>query len=281
MKANRGDVEEPADRHATLTRVPTEVASFASPHLDRVPLNPVYEDKLTGPADIAFCRVCWEENSDPLQNLVQPCLCRGSQANIHLSCLRAWQRVVMDNGVTVGDERAFRCGVCKATYAIPPEPRSRYKHTCLQVIRLALVMASSFTLYCGIDNAYMWPMLGFIALVLPMSDRGARAAICLSILLIIVVLRFLVPYSEIKSLVTMMAEGASSFVVGSVLVVVSVMAAEHGARVKCRLTRSLAHLLSVALFSIGGYYRGRCAWVPEIAVWRGPKAGDTLVGERQ
>ena len=93
----------------------------------------------TIPAEIAFCRVCWDESNpknsdDPLQTLVQPCLCRGSQANIHLSCLKAWQRAVLQNSVTMGDERAFRCGVCKAVYAIPPDlpihASAMYKNAC-------------------------------------------------------------------------------------------------------------------------------------------------------
>jgi len=271
MKVNRGDVEQPdrvVEWHATRTTVPTEVAYFTAPNLAGAPLNPVHEYKSSVSADIAFCRVCWEEtnpkNSDPLDNLVQPCLCRGSQANIHLSCLRAWQRAVMENAMTVGDERAFRCGVCKATYAIPPEPpaQTKYKHACLHVIRLALVIASSFSLYCGIDNAYMWPMLGFIALVLPTSNRGVRAAMCSSILLIVVVLRFLLPYSDIKSSVTVMAEGASCHLVGSLPFVVSDMPLERThlllARVQRRPTCSLAPFCS-KLSSVGGHYWGRCA----------------------
>ncbi len=241
MKVHRGDVEQPelvGEWHATRTGILTEVAS---PKPAGVPLGPVYEKKSTIPAEIAFCRVCWDESNpknsdDPLQTLVQPCLCRGSQANIHLSCLKAWQRAVLQNSVTMGDERAFRCGVCKAVYAIPPDlpihASAMYKNACLRVLRLALVIACSFSLYCGIENAYMWPMMGFIGLALPPSDRGVRAAMCLSILSVIVVLRFLAPFLDIKSLTTMLADGTSAHVVGCVI-----------AACQChRVTRALAHI---------------------------------------
>lgn len=279
MKVNRGDVEQPGlvvEWHATRTGVPTEVSS-ANPV--EAPLNPVHDDKSTISADIAFCRVCWDEanpkNSDPLQHdLVQPCQCRGSQANIHLSCLRAWQRAVLEKSVAMGDERAFRCGVCKAMYAIPPESQvqaqTRHKLACLHVLRLALVIACSFSLYCGIDNVYIWPMLVFIGLVLPMSDRGVRAAMFLSILFIIVVLRFLAPYSTIKSRVAVVTGGTSDRYCWIYY---------HRCLCHCRWTlKRLSHCsstsvdsltrapVSFTLLSIGGISWARYAWVPGVVV---------------
>ena len=62
MKVHRGDVEQPelvGEWHATRTGILTEVAS---PKPAGVPLGPVYEKKSTIPAEIAFCRVCWDES---------------------------------------------------------------------------------------------------------------------------------------------------------------------------------------------------------------------------
>eukprot|EP00325_Prymnesiales_sp_UTEX-LB-985_P025356 CAMPEP_0174733140 /NCGR_PEP_ID=MMETSP1094-20130205/60731_1 /TAXON_ID=156173 /ORGANISM="Chrysochromulina brevifilum, Strain UTEX LB 985" /LENGTH=359 /DNA_ID=CAMNT_0015935761 /DNA_START=35 /DNA_END=1114 /DNA_ORIENTATION=+ len=65
-----------------------------------------------------ICRVCLEAESGDDQ-LVQPCACSGTQANVHLSCLRRWQQ--SSSNVS----RRSICPVCKAAYlpAYQPKPR--------------------------------------------------------------------------------------------------------------------------------------------------------------
>lgn len=62
----------------------------------------------------AYCRVCFEGAEPGASPLVSPCQCTGSQAVIHRSCLRRWQRAALGSG---NPARARVCGVCKAPYA--------------------------------------------------------------------------------------------------------------------------------------------------------------------
>lgn len=208
-----GDVEQPeTSEHAARTQqVDNPSSNLTGVSLGAV--NPLNSSKSSGETS-AFCRVCWDERGPKSDPLVSPCNCAGSQAFIHLSCLRAWQRAVLENSVNMGDERAYRCGVCKTLYSFSPDvQRARYRNACLRVFRLALVVGCLFSLYCGIHNVYMWPLLGFVGLILPTlaSSRGGvratQVVMCLSILFFIVVLRFFVPYPDIKSMVAMITDG--------------------------------------------------------------------------
>lgn len=155
-----------------------------------------------------FCRICWERRTtskkSPEQQpdpFVSPCLCTGTQRWVHLSCLKSWQQSVLDNAATLGDERAYRCGVCKSLYSISPASvrATGCRMACLRVFRLTLVIACLFALYSSIDSPYMWPLIGFVGLVTPLAgsrEGGARAyqaLLCLSLLLFIVMLRLFAP----------------------------------------------------------------------------------------
>lgn len=74
-----------------------------------------------------LCRFCFEgEGDDGTDQLISPCHCKGGQKYIHLSCLRQWQRMVLQSQPThpdfwEDDERhvsqvfsfpfVFRCGL--------------------------------------------------------------------------------------------------------------------------------------------------------------------------
>lgn len=46
--------------------------------------------------DVSPCRYCFD--AEPRYELVSPCACTGSQAFVHTSCLREWQRLCLTNG---------------------------------------------------------------------------------------------------------------------------------------------------------------------------------------
>ncbi|GMH77963.1 hypothetical protein TL16_g07604 [Triparma laevis f. inornata] len=78
-------------------------------------------------SDDPLCRFCFEGPSDG--PLIQPCSCSGSSANLHLSCLRKWQRMVVVDQHThpafyEDDVRHHICNTCKSPYNCPPPTRA-------------------------------------------------------------------------------------------------------------------------------------------------------------
>ena len=60
------------------------------------------------PNGLPCCRMCLEE--DQAANMVEPCLCRGSQQFAHEACLVVWQEWQLDK------EQDFVCAVCGGEY---------------------------------------------------------------------------------------------------------------------------------------------------------------------
>lgn len=60
----------------------------------------------------AVCRICFDGPSGG--TLTTPCLCRGTQAYVHDSCLLRWRRLQILQGKTAA---ATRCEVCGSRYA--------------------------------------------------------------------------------------------------------------------------------------------------------------------
>lgn len=60
------------------------------------------------------CRICLDSN--PTDQLISPCLCRGSQGYVHLSCLQEWIVRTVDTGIAY-------CELCRHAYHL----KYRYK----------------------------------------------------------------------------------------------------------------------------------------------------------
>ncbi|TVU04108.1 hypothetical protein EJB05_50320 [Eragrostis curvula] len=57
----------------------------------------------------ACCRICLESSSGPGDQLISPCMCKGTQQFVHRSCLDHWR--------SVKEGTAFsHCTTCKALY---------------------------------------------------------------------------------------------------------------------------------------------------------------------
>jgi len=67
---------------------------------------------------IPSCRICMEPGT-PYDDLVQPCACAGTQAWIHIGCLKRWQQSSPNRS------RKAICPVCKAAYAPEFVPREK------------------------------------------------------------------------------------------------------------------------------------------------------------
>ena len=62
--------------------------------------------------DERICRICFEGESKD-NELIHPCLCKGTQKYIHLKCLQEWRKINKNN-----PEKRDYCEICKYHYAI-------------------------------------------------------------------------------------------------------------------------------------------------------------------
>ncbi|XP_004287372.1 PREDICTED: uncharacterized protein LOC101311791 [Fragaria vesca subsp. vesca] len=65
-------------------------------------------------SSVACCRICLESDSDAGDELISPCLCKGTQQFVHISCLDHWR--------SVKEGFAFsHCTTCKAQFHLRVE----------------------------------------------------------------------------------------------------------------------------------------------------------------
>ena len=79
-----------------------EISSFSCPS----PLVPA--------SSTAICRICLD--AEPVDQLISPCECRGSQAFVHISCLQQWILRTAGAGLTY-------CELCRHAYHLKCESR--------------------------------------------------------------------------------------------------------------------------------------------------------------
>lgn len=95
-----------------------------------------------------MCRFCFD-GSPESGALISPCKCKGSQAFVHLSCLRRWQRMVLVSQPTHpafqrDDVRHHECNVCKAEFTCPPPTRLELMQSFTGDEIASLLVAGSF-----------------------------------------------------------------------------------------------------------------------------------------
>ena len=56
------------------------------------------------------CRICFDSTETPGDPLFRPCLCKGTQQWVHMSCLDGWRRA------SVNPSSFYACDTCKFTY---------------------------------------------------------------------------------------------------------------------------------------------------------------------
>jgi len=112
------------------------------------------DDEDCGPT----CRICFD--SEPREELIAPCACRGSIEFVHADCLREWMLRTMNS------ESRHTCSQCTSTYTIQRgvwASRRRILRLALAVIAfvlLALLMASALPWYarCYMRGIWLsWP----------------------------------------------------------------------------------------------------------------------------
>jgi len=55
--------------------------------------SPEITDEEIDAATAACCRICLESESEPGDELISPCMCKGTQQFVHRSCLDHWRSV--------------------------------------------------------------------------------------------------------------------------------------------------------------------------------------------
>lgn len=95
-----------------------------------------------------MCRYCLGGADEEDGTLISPCMCKGGQKYVHLSCLRRWQRMVLVSQPThpsfyERDERQYTCNVCKSEFTCAPPTRQEL----MQSFTGAVVLPSHIILH--------------------------------------------------------------------------------------------------------------------------------------
>lgn len=109
------------------------------------------------------CRLCLE-HEPAVDLLCDACACKGTQATVHSSCLRAWQRHAIAEGRL---DAAVACGVCRARFTLAP-PRISWRdwarakvslrHVALGVASFTTMVSLTFLLLLLLDAHHYWDL---------------------------------------------------------------------------------------------------------------------------
>ena len=145
VAARRGRRARAAPRCAARERAPTCGGQARAPVGTAVPedaerersrsLKPSASSSTIHP-EAPSCRFCFE--GPAFGALISPCACSGTQAHVHIKCLRRWQRTTRsaDGGRT--------CQVCRRMFLAPP--LSFYERSARAAWRAARARAAPFAL---------------------------------------------------------------------------------------------------------------------------------------
>ncbi|KAF4683494.1 hypothetical protein FOZ63_008243 [Perkinsus olseni] len=70
-----------------------------------------------------ICRICFGSEETKGNDLIAPCMCKGTQKWVHVSCLQRWQRAMQIIGGDLANEKATTCNVCQGKLALAPPER--------------------------------------------------------------------------------------------------------------------------------------------------------------
>ncbi|KFK43393.1 hypothetical protein AALP_AA1G120400 [Arabis alpina] len=101
------------------------------------------------------CRICLENDSDLLgDELISPCMCKGTQQFVHRSCLDHWR--------SVKEGFAFsHCTTCKAQFHLRVEPFEDNNNSCRRKVKFRLFVARDVLLVFFAVQTAIAVMAGF------------------------------------------------------------------------------------------------------------------------
>lgn len=127
------------------------------------PCTPVAE---AGPT----CRICYASN--PTDDLVVPCGCKGSHRFCHLECLRSWQEMMQAGNYP---QRARECTICNTEYKFAPLAEPMHKWAWRQVaVPLNAVLQGCMTPFQFISCVLVVAVVSFLAGFLSTSFMQAQ-----------------------------------------------------------------------------------------------------------
>ncbi|KAK9795914.1 hypothetical protein WJX73_000165 [Symbiochloris irregularis] len=129
-------------------------------------------------AEEQFCRICFEGPSAAAE-LISPCNCTGTQAYVHLHCLRKWQDSMTYQPYTgKRDERAHRCSVCRSLFSVHPRPPAPVHRALQWACFGAGSLCIALIAFC--ISGPPWPQMALLLVILvAVRSHGAVAAVAL------------------------------------------------------------------------------------------------------
>ncbi len=124
--------------------------------------NPLLKMRIeAAPNFNACCRICLD--AEPIQDLIQPCLCSGSMAYVHADCLHRWLEE------TTNPENKINCSVCKFKYLKTTPPTYFFRDFCQALNRGNSMVVG--TLNVMLFNFFLtYILFGFIQLFLGLTN---------------------------------------------------------------------------------------------------------------
>ena len=121
--------------------------------------------------DNHICRICHQSNND--DDLIVPCLCKGSSLYVHRACLDKWR---LQKKLT---HHYHTCSVCKFKYVIESEPDRRHL--------IKKVFPLEFIVFTIIIFGILFIIAMFIA---GMTGLGIFISVFITVILIFYILTF-------------------------------------------------------------------------------------------
>ncbi|EER09888.1 membrane associated RING finger, putative [Perkinsus marinus ATCC 50983] len=135
---------------------------------DKVPTDPTESDASDESTEL-LCRICFSDGETKGNELIAPCMCKGSQKYVHVSCLRRWQRATQALGP--GDfmsDKATTCSVCQGRFALSPPERPLWERLWALAKDLMLTL---FTITFAIFLNRSLIFVGVMAVMLVLAYR--------------------------------------------------------------------------------------------------------------
>lgn len=108
------------------------------------------------------CRICLE--SEPVNQLFNPCACDGSIAWIHRSCLIKWFKITSKN------ENKVRCELCQTPYQYSNSLQNKFKTDIVQLRKLLRVW-NMCTLLLGLIAVQSCTLIAFAFVILCLQSQ--------------------------------------------------------------------------------------------------------------
>eukprot|EP00834_Sanchytrium_tribonematis_P003751 NODE_156_length_15158_cov_0.791553.p8 type:complete len:194 gc:universal NODE_156_length_15158_cov_0.791553:14238-14819(+) len=96
------------------------------------------------------CRICYD--SENQEELISPCLCKGSQKWVHVECLNEWR--------ATSQQSFYKCPTCKYEYRVERTQWAKYVHHPYTLVALTLIIIILIILFIAYFLNFFLYILG-------------------------------------------------------------------------------------------------------------------------